>query len=92
MTPAPPPGSSPALYKYVGIDGLRRTLEGSIRFTHLEGLPRSRGRAPFLNGTGATLLTGGYNRFAPNVSYRKLYSDINLLVSVFAFDASRIFR
>lgn len=33
MTPAPPPGPSSALYKYVGIPGLRRILDGSIRFT-----------------------------------------------------------
>src|ERR1700722_14436902 len=34
MTPAASPKkSSTALYKYVGIEGLRRILDGSIRFT-----------------------------------------------------------
>jgi hypothetical protein len=33
LTPTPSPGPSSALYKYVGIPGLRRILDGAIRFT-----------------------------------------------------------
>lgn len=56
MTPGAPAKLASALYKYVGIDGLRRILDGSIRFTQPSAFNDPFELLPEIivpNGTGA---------------------------------------